>query len=261
MLRNSVDLIACDFACFIHQQHLINGIFFKETINQDTVIFFHDFCFEFCWQQFTCFFCSYFHFGRFGFNQTAQYNTFAQLNGFSCIVQWQFFRTIEISRYVQLQLQLIVHQFSSDRVKGIGVFLALYRVHGIHNCKTIARLAIFIANTAGMYHVMSFIIIFYITDIWGEEFSAPFFPVLPNLLNLHFFSVDSIPYAAGKVFMVWNPFFWIFGTEMSVVKQHNISVRQYHTSMLFILPVKFVQIPYWFEEIFLHVFRPHFWVP
>ena len=161
---------------------------------------------------------------------------------------------------MQFHFQFIVNQFGCDGVEGIGVFFALNWIHSIHYSKAVAWFAVFVTDTAGMHHVVSFVIIFYVADIWREEICTTFFTILPNLFDFHFFGVDSVTNAAREVFMVWNPVCWIFGTEMTVVKQHDIAIWQNYTSVLFILPVKFAQIANRFEEIFLHIFRPHFWV-
>ena len=140
---------------------------------------------------------------------------------------------------MQFIYNFIVHQFTGDGVESIFVFFALHWIHSIHYSKTVAWFAIFVANTAGVYHVMTFVVVFYVTDIWREEFSATFFPVLPNLFDFHFFCVDSVANATGEVLAVWNPFFWIFRAEVTVIKQHDIAIWQNYASVLFILPVKF----------------------
>ena len=111
-----------------------------------------------------------------------------------------------------------------------------------------------------MYHVVTFVVVFNIADIWREEICAAFFPVLPDLFDFHFFSVDSVTNTAGEVVFCCNIVFFDFASVMTVVKQHDIAIRQYYTSVLFILPVKVIQIANRFEEIFLHIFRPACWV-
>lgn len=64
---------------------------------------------------------------------------------------------------------------------------------------TLAGFAVFAADTAGVCHVVTLIVIFYITNIRREELCTSFFAVLPNLLNLHFFRIDSIADAVGEI--------------------------------------------------------------
>ena len=107
-----------------------------------------------------------------------------------------------------------------------------------------------------MNHVVSFVVVLYVTDVWGEEFCSSVLAVLPYLLDGHVIGVDFVTNASGIVILSCQIFLRVLGTVVMVVEAHNIAVRCDDAGMLLVLPSEVIAD--WFEEVLLHLFRPSF---
>ena len=101
---------------------------------------------------------------------------------------------------------------------------------------------------------MSFVVVFYVTDVWREEVSTTTTAILPYLFDFHLVCVDTISYTTRVGIFCWAFEFFEFCIIVMVVETHYITVRCDYTSVLFILP--FEIISYRFEEVFLFFFGP-----
>ncbi len=106
-----------------------------------------------------------------------------------------------------------------------------------------------------MNHIVTFLIVFHITNIGGEKFLASLFTILPYLTNGHIVRIDLIADATREIIFIQTVLILNLGTEMSVVKAHHITVRSNHICVLLILPVK-LPISHRSEEILLVLLRP-----
>lgn len=77
----------------------------------------------------------------------------------------------------------VVDEFAGDGFEGYAVFG--FWLHCEHNGHAFAWFAVEVADTAGMYHVVAFVVVFNVADVWREEFCTAFFPVLPDLFDGH----------------------------------------------------------------------------
>ena len=121
---------------------------------------------------------------------------------------------------MQLQHLLVVTEFHRCG-KERAAHVLLQRTQRFGN------LAVLIVGAStGMNHVMAFIIIFHVADIWGEELRPPVLSVLPDLLNRHILCIDSVAHASGIIIFSGAVVLPDLGTPVMVVKTHHIAVRR-----------------------------------
>ena len=93
---------------------------------------------------------------------------------------------------------------------------------------------------------MSFVVVFYVTDVWREEVSTTATAILPYLFDFHLFCVDSISYTTRVRIFCRKLLFFELSIVVVVIEAHYITVWCDNVSMLFILPFKVISN--WFED-------------
>ena len=78
----------------------------------------------------------------------------------------------------------------------------MLRAHRARHRKSIASLAVFIANAAGVHQIVALIVVFHIRNIGRKEFCTPLLAVLPNLANRPILCIDTVAHAAGIILAV-----------------------------------------------------------